>query len=210
MPRARYSPSKPRSWPRAICLCILSVPALAWSTELSRWAVDTTECALNIPQPLQPHGRFGCPVPIDESASSRPSSWSPWTHHPHCTNSTGGGPHAKFCVFTNSHHGIRGLSMITTPQTAADSVDILNEPILPSELPGSGNTWNASAPPLYEIVNIPGKGKGVVATRRIEKYETIMVDYASILVDMYFPHVSAAGRGVRPASQRGGPACRPN
>lgn len=165
-----------------VCLWVLvaTVRACGGAT----WNVDTKECALHVPQPLQPHGRFGCPVPIDEKVEPRPDSWSPWTHPPACLNGTGDPP-TKYCVFTNSRHGIGGVSIITTPQFAADSVDILNEPIVPGVL--QDHALNSSHEAAYQIVDVPGKGKGVIATRLISKYENIMHDYASVLVDLYFP-----------------------
>jgi len=158
------------------------------------WAIDTTECALNVPQPLQNHGRFGCPLPIDETAPSIPTTWSPWSHPPQCVNATNNSTE-KYCVYTNSRHGIVGVSLITTPRAAADSVDLLNEPILPSVRLDSFEKHGAPLP--YKIAEIPGKGLGVVATRPIEQFETLMVDYASMVVDLSFPHTVSRDEGYK-------------
>ncbi len=163
-------------------------------------------------------------MPIDDASDSGPtlggasarsssssSRWTPWTHRPLCINgsvrapgddggSGGAGVARKFCVYTNSRHGIGGLSIITTPENAADNIDVLNEPVLPhipgnkewQEKGGSAGTNGGTTSLPYEIVDLPGKGKGVVATRPIAKYETIMTDYASVLVSMEFP--TAVGR----------------
>lgn len=38
----------------------------------------------------------------------------------------------------------------------------------------------------YKVVEIAGKGLGLLATRKIKKYEEIMVDYATLVVDIEF------------------------
>ncbi|KAK3320136.1 hypothetical protein B0T19DRAFT_488318 [Cercophora scortea] len=83
----------------------------------------------------------------------------------------------KYCAFTNSRHGFRGISIVTTPETAADSMRILDEAVV--------STRNESILP-YKIVDIPGKGKGVIATRHISQYEELMLDYATFAVDISF------------------------
>jgi hypothetical protein len=84
-------------------------------------------------------------------------------------------------VYTNSRHGSHGWSLISSPETAADSVRFLDIPFIPSRL----NT-SREADPLYRILDIPGKGKGLVATRRIRPYEELLLDYATIVVDIAF------------------------
>lgn len=137
-------------------------------------------------------------LPLHDAASEqqRARGWSPWTHAPVCLNTTRG-PDSKYCVFTNSRHGIGGISIVTTPQAAAANVDILNERLKPAPRPRSGKGDNDTAAadastgaddaPPYRIVPIPGKGVGVVATRRIAKHEAIMTDYAVLVVSMGFP-----------------------
>jgi hypothetical protein len=49
--------------------------------------------------------------------------------------------------------------------------------------------------PPWTIVAIPGKDKGVVATRRIEQYETFMIDQATVVIDKTFEE--AIDRDVR-------------
>jgi hypothetical protein len=41
--------------------------------------------------------------------------------------------------------------------------------------------------PCYEIVDMPPKGKGVIATRKISRARVIMSDWASVLLDLSFP-----------------------
>lgn len=190
------------------------LPLLAFvsaATASAAGEIDIRTCAPRIPAPLQRHSRFVCPAPLDDqSAKARgPSSWSPYTHLPVCTTSNGGegykvvsqdgndeedgggdgedddedgedddDPASTFCVYTNNRHGIGGLSIVTTPETASASVGVWDEslPQLPSM---KKNTTLA-----YEIVDMPGRGKGVVATRAIKQHEAFMVDYAALVVDL--------------------------
>lgn len=184
-----------RPWNRRLVasLSILALTGSVWSIDSVSWKLATAECNLNIPLTLQPDAQFGCPIPIDDTVELRPARWSPWTHLPLCVNATAD-PAAKYCVFTNSRHGVGGVSLITTPQVAADSVGILNEPVL-SNVPLTNNTENDSSDVPYEMIDVPGKGKGIVAKRRISKHETFMVDYASMLVDVNFPFLVKREQG---------------
>lgn len=85
---------------------------------------------------------------------------------------------SMFCVYTNNRHGIGGLSIVTTPETASASIGVWDESL--PQLPSTKK--NASL--AYGIVDIPGRGKGVLATRVIKQHETFMVDYAALVVDL--------------------------
>ncbi|CAK7216870.1 hypothetical protein SEUCBS140593_003009 [Sporothrix eucalyptigena] len=84
----------------------------------------------------------------------------------------------RFCVYANDRHGVGGLSIVTTPETASASIDLWDEdlPKLPYATTKKGLA--------YEIVDLPGRGKGVIATRKIKQYEAFMVDYAALAVDL--------------------------
>jgi hypothetical protein len=127
-----------------------------------------------------------CSPLVDDTVQPGPTNYSPWTHAPICEVSTADDK-KKYCVYTNSRHGPHGISLLTTPEIAADGVGILDE-FLNLES-------NRSGP--YKIVNIPGKGKGVVATRLIKRYEPIMVDYSVLLIDMGFATEVPAKKGYR-------------
>ncbi|KAK3989756.1 SET domain-containing protein 5 [Cladorrhinum sp. PSN332] len=124
-----------------------------------------------------------CPLPISPDLDGEffppltPLTQSPWSLPPQCeasSSSTAETPY--YCLYSNQNHNHLGFSLITTPEVAADSTSILD-----SSLPRS-TTHN----PSFKVVDIPNKGKGVVATRRIKKYEEIMVDYAALVVDIAF------------------------
>ncbi|KAI1138320.1 SET domain-containing protein [Hypoxylon sp. FL0543] len=151
------------------------------------------QCPLDIPAALRSQTQLGCPHPLDGSTAHHPVDWSPWTHAPECLRAEKSAA-TKYCVFTNSQHGDGGVSIITTPETAANSVEILND---------SGYTHtksfisNNGAGAAYEVVDIPGKGKGVIATRRISRAEPIMADWAALVVDLNFPTSVKRAQGYR-------------
>ena len=155
----------------------------------------------------------------EETAGPEPVDWSPWTHPPECipagsnaaVNIATNGKRDrnatvpdKYCVYTNAAHGHRGVSLITTPETAASIVDLLDDfnaefmrPLTASSVDGSGDgerqkndtarTDEYEGRP-YRVVEMPEKGgKGVLATRRIRRAEVVMVDFASLVLDLDFP-----------------------
>ncbi|KAI1444129.1 SET domain-containing protein [Annulohypoxylon stygium] len=149
------------------------------------------QCSLDIPL-LQSQHQLGCPQPVDGTTDRQPINWSPWTHPPQCIQGERSKT-TKYCVFTNSQHGNGGISMITTPETAADSTDILND---------SGYTHTKSftdddADAAFQVIDIPGKGKGVIARRHINRSEPIMADWASMIVDLNFPTSVKRAQGYR-------------
>ncbi|KAK3690096.1 hypothetical protein B0T22DRAFT_481276 [Podospora appendiculata] len=154
----------------------ISVFYLSIQTSHARFA----QCSASISAILQPYVGFGvCLPPVDDSndVASKLSGWSPWTHRPQCVL-VPKELSKKYCAFTNSRHGFRGISILTTPETAADCMPgILDEAVI--------STRNESMMP-YKIVDIPGKGKGVIATRHISQYEEFMLDYATFAVDISF------------------------
>jgi hypothetical protein len=117
---------------------------------------------------------------LDSSTSSNPTSWYPWTHKPYCVQAS----ETPWCVFTRaSSPAAHGLSVITTPDEASTGLNpLLHSLDAPFFAPGK-----LLVPRPYEVVDIPGKGKGVIATRRIEKGMVVLVDYASILAVVEYP-----------------------
>lgn len=150
------------------------------------------QCPLNIPAVLQSQDHLGCSHLVDGSVSHQPIDWSPWTHPPECVH-VEKSPATQYCVYSNSQHGNGGVSIITTPEIAASSLEILND---------SGETHlrsvaNDSAGAAYEVAEIPGKGMGLVATRRINRAEAIMADWASLVVHLDFPTSVKRMKGYR-------------
>lgn len=208
----------------------LAEPASGGAAAQVQLAAVARECPTKVHPALQPHGRFGCPAAMDEeTAGPEPVDWSPWTHPPVCiaagagagvassnvkgnsnSNSKNATTPEKFCVYTNSAHGHRGVSLITTPETAASVVEMLDDfnaefmrPLAASTDHGAGRRANHSRSDTaagyegaedddddrpYKVVDMPEKGgKGAVATRRIKRAEIVMVDFASMVLDLAFP-----------------------
>ncbi|KAF2014013.1 SET domain-containing protein [Aaosphaeria arxii CBS 175.79] len=111
------------------------------------------------------------------------SSHAPWTTPPLCHTSASNSS-LKFCTYTSAPSFLNGLSLITTPALAGLAIPHLDEhPVLqffPSDAEAE-DFLGTSRP--YAVEDIPGKGKGVVATRRIAQYETFMVDQANVVMD---------------------------
>jgi hypothetical protein len=122
-----------------------------------------------------------CPRIIDDTTTFR--TWAPWTHRPVCVVATSDGT-TKYCVFTNANFGRYGVSLITTPEIAAGSVGVLEDS---SENINITLQRGEGEGPPYEIRDIPGKGKGVVATRLIPKFKTFMFDHAALVAGTSFP-----------------------
>lgn len=139
-------------------------------------------CLTNPPLVFQPDIQHQCPSPIDESIGPEPIDWSPWTHRPSCVEAEKN-PAIQYCVYSNSQHGSHGISLITKPETAAISIEMLNEKLPPVRPRNNSNHTTRS----YQVVDMPGKGKGVIATRKIVRAEVIMSDWASVLLDLSFP-----------------------
>ncbi|KAI8953046.1 hypothetical protein F4801DRAFT_598426 [Xylaria longipes] len=167
MKNSRYRPA-------AVSFLLGALPVVAEDT-----GIATKHCLIDPPPALRHDAQLRCPPPIDESIGSHPVDWSPWTHRPDCVEAEKD-PNVKYCVYSNSQHGDQGISLITKPKTAADSVGMLNE-----EFPG-GHSLNTTTP-SYAIVDIPPKGKGVVATRKISRAEALMTDWATVVLDLSFP-----------------------
>ncbi|KAK1754443.1 SET domain-containing protein 5 [Echria macrotheca] len=130
------------------------------------------------------HGSHTTDTPDDYS----PSEFRPWTHRPICPDET------PYCVHTDASFHDRGLSVIAIPYSKAKS---LNEttPIRSIEILLASNALGEATPELsvepedkpYEIRDIPGKGKGMVAVTKIPRGTVLMVEYVAVLADMVFP-----------------------
>jgi len=103
---------------------------------------------------------------------------TPWTHSPICATYRGADADAtaEFCVYTLADHGSHGISVITGPEDAARLAYVVTTS---HAKPSDAN--DAAFQVVYEVVQIPGKGKGVVAQEYIPAHEVIISDYPAIL-----------------------------
>ncbi|GAB1318014.1 hypothetical protein MFIFM68171_08224 [Madurella fahalii] len=111
---------------------------------------------------------------------STPRAWFPWTHRPHCIPAD----EEPWCVFTNAAAPKgHGISVITTPDQAASLLHPLAHRV---DTPFFAPSKLYHSPP-YEVRDVPGKGKGAVATRRLEKGRVVLVDHASVIAAVEYP-----------------------
>ncbi|PSN65464.1 SET domain-containing protein [Corynespora cassiicola Philippines] len=141
------------------------------------------------------------------SLSTSPNPYSPhtpWSHAPICHHASGPSP-AKYCAYTSNTTGALGFTAITTPARArsAASAMLAENPagVFLSHLHGQGE-GDAAWP--FDVVAVPGKGMGVVATRRIARLEVLMVDRAVLVVDLDIEEE------MRDRGKRINHACTPN
>ncbi|KAL1798239.1 hypothetical protein ACET3X_002276 [Alternaria dauci] len=110
---------------------------------------------------------------------------TPWSHKPYCmTSSHLATPDQKYCVFTSNTTGPHGLSLIFSPDSAHLATRYFDDNPLDSFLTQEDAERLYLGGQPWKIVDIPGKAKGVVATRKIKMYETFMVDQAAVVVDV--------------------------
>ncbi|KAK4213122.1 hypothetical protein QBC37DRAFT_388231 [Rhypophila decipiens] len=200
----------------SLLLVLTSFPATTES-KATLSAHQKAQCSVLYPQSIfkpfrQPHPKFDqtfgtgtCPLPIDDTTAQEdnPLSYSPWSHVPTCVladpklSARKNVPTRKYCVFTNSHHEARGVSIITTPETAASVIALLDEKTNSTAAIMSRSKELAFDPP-WKIMEMPNKGGlGVIATRKIKRYEEIMIDHATMVVDIKFASVVLAFKGYR-------------
>jgi len=136
-----------------------------------------------------------CLPPIDdltEAEGEKGPNYGPWTERPYCVYPRSVGSKQKFCVYSSSvFNDNAGVSIVTTPEAAASLADAVSNPIpawhSTNHLARGGElTAEQQAPLSYKIVSMPGKGKGVIATRDIAQLEPIMVSFPAMFVDNEF------------------------
>ena len=152
--------------------------------------IPTGNCRWSPIFPQLPLERAVCPREVvDDKRSDNSESWAPWTYKPYCLQGEYS-PETTYCVFTDAaFRGGQGISIITVPEDAAGVAKALEEPYY------SWERGPQSADPtlieqlessLWEVKDVPGKGKGVVARRDIKPGEVIMVDYPIVAASMPF------------------------
>lgn len=87
----------------------------------------------------------------------------------------------EFCVYSNPDFAGRGISILTSPARAieiAESALFSNQEALDLI-----DQLNADESPRWKVQEIPGKGKGLIATQNLEVGDHIMSTTASIMID---------------------------
>lgn len=156
--------------------------------------ISTAAACLHNPfGPLQPSKVDSiCHLPIDDSSEV----FSPWDHPPRCLRTrldqdytSADASQGVYCLYTSlTSHSNHGISIVTAPELASSllAASNLSEPaVSPLFRP-------RPVPDAYRIVDIPGRGKGVVAARKLKRGEIFMVEYPALLLGVSFLHDAKA------------------
>ncbi|KAF7674584.1 hypothetical protein GT037_007344 [Alternaria burnsii] len=90
----------------------------------------------------------------------------------------------EYCVYTSNTTGPHGLSLVFSPASAHLATRYLDDNPIDSFLTQQEAERLYLGRQPWKIVDVPGKAKGVVATRKIKMYETFMIDQAAVVVDV--------------------------
>ncbi|KAI1370211.1 SET domain-containing protein [Hypoxylon crocopeplum] len=169
-------------------LVLAGLAVLVTSSTLAQ-GLDPSICASNYHHPIlgSKYASSTCPLPIDEESAIDTGTWAPWKRRPYCVEPLLEAPGPEFCVYTfEPFRGDQAISVVTTPALAASMVDALDDSIISPKLRNhSSNFFPAGKEgPAYAVEDVPGKGKGLVAQRRIRKWDVVLVDYPVILAHL--------------------------
>lgn len=156
--------------PRSRNLTLLAALSVAYAEKQCVWGAG--------PRP----GRIECPLPVDDASPADVLDAAP-LRPLKCLRSGRSDVH---CIYSAPSFR-SGLSIVTSSAHAANlvgmgSLDDLVAPHAPLHLFSPGPVENEDGP-AYEVREIPGKGKGVLATRVVRKGEVFMIDYPAVLVE---------------------------
>ncbi|KAM7210686.1 hypothetical protein V8F06_013931 [Rhypophila decipiens] len=137
---------------------------------------------------------FQSPVPIDDETPLHILLKSPWSYPPYCLASTNTPdeqwPHLseKLCVYTStSFNEHSGISIIAHPETAATLVAAISNRTASQSarhhIAGHAHLPGAPDSLPYVVKAIPGKGIGVISTKPIPQFSTIMVSFPALVID---------------------------
>lgn len=107
-----------------------------------------------------------------------------WSAMPYCIEKPGW----EFCAHTTKKFRGHGLSIIANP-TAAKAASEAFEP--------ARKAPHYSPDSIVEVRDIPGKGKGLVAKRRIKKGRIIMLDSPALVVSSKLPLLASSSEGLQ-------------
>jgi len=125
-----------------------------------------------------------CSIPVDDVLAEDTGKWEPWAYPPFCVHSNST-DNTQYCVYTSSTFNMnRGISFIVTPETAANIVGSVLNPQPGYEARHYLTDYGMPANQLgYKLAEIPGKGLGLVATRKIKRAEVFQVGLPAIIQD---------------------------
>ncbi|KAK0642856.1 hypothetical protein B0T16DRAFT_331319 [Cercophora newfieldiana] len=130
----------------------------------------------------------------DDAGAFDPDANHPWTHRPYCPEDG-----IPYCVHTSSSFRDDGVSFITIPfdramKTGEKTSIRFVEVLLAAEALAQKEKTTAfselAVEPKdkpYEVKDLSGKGKGVIATAHIPRGSVLMVEHAAVIADTLFP-----------------------
>jgi hypothetical protein len=137
--------------------------------------------------------RQTCSKPVNVLNLTQRADWAPWSHKPYCPGArNASNPAEQFCVYTSAtFRGHHGISLVTSPELSSIIGDTLDDSVVPPALRDhiSSPLMSDITPPgdlPYVVKDLPGRGKGVVATRNISRWEIVMVSFPAIMAPMEF------------------------
>lgn len=162
-------------------LASLMTPSLASTTSFF------TQCPNAPPGPLAKNPITACPLPgLIGVIPELESTTVQWTYPPRCLGPESLKPNGTRhdCLFTSAEfRNGHGISIIGPASITADLIAqgaFIDRPDPPAAVK------RQAGKPAYRVVDVPGKGKGVVAARRIKRGEIVMADYPSVLISTGF------------------------
>src|SRR3569833_502957 len=122
-----------------------------------------------------------CPHAVDNETAAATGSWEPWSFFLVCVQAIRP-QDGKLCAYTlASFRGGPGISFVTTPELAADSVHLLrdrDDRWIPN---AGGRPAVPQRSPPYIIKSVSGKGLGAEANRTILEGEVILTEKPRIM-----------------------------
>ncbi|KAH6615549.1 hypothetical protein B0J18DRAFT_282970 [Chaetomium sp. MPI-SDFR-AT-0129] len=148
-----------------------------------------------------------CPEPVGDAGGDDDDHENTWTPPTKATTD---------CVFTALHfRGGQGFSLITTPEIAAsvagsgalddgDVAGVLRGQLAAYRTAGAAATDNTSRgdsnlawTPAYEIRDIPGRDKGMIAASALNGHEIIMTGFPVLVIRMDFVNGEVFSEGQK-------------
>jgi len=178
----KTSPQQPMACKRSVrfrsLLLVVQLlgQCLASQADINRFSNGTCVRGIN-GFPLTPVFNT-CPIPVNELTAFRTDTWSPWSHRPECNAVDK--VSSQYCIFTDdTFRAGQGMSILTTAEVASGLTNVLDDSNVPPSFRHFLAVGADEAP--YRVVDIPGRGKGTIATRKIKELETVMMSYPALL-----------------------------
>ncbi|KAM7200407.1 hypothetical protein V8F20_005384 [Naviculisporaceae sp. PSN 640] len=177
-------PLRALNLPRLVLFCLCLTPCRAIHVPPPQ-ALHPHSCINH-----HPHSLFtppSSPAPTDDESPPHLLSQTPWSFPSYClpsTSSLGESDISKLCVYTSTAFNQNtGISIIAHPETAATLVSAIFNSTASYSARHHIAGRNSLKDNPYVVTSISGKGMGVIATRHIEQFSTIMVSFPALVID---------------------------